>query len=266
MELYGVSSGYETYVPSWMAVRREADPVSVSVVEEDKNKEKEETSADNSPRQQPLESVASSVDIRMFLLPRRRTDGFAMEDLQVDLAKEEQTKEDRAAQALNAGAASGQQGLSDEEQKQVEELKRRDAEVRAHEAAHLAAAGSLAIGGAQYSYQSGPDGKQYAIGGQVNLDTSRASSPDATIAKAQQVQRAALAPSNPSPQDVKVAAQANQMMMEAQRELMRETTESLGSSDNPDELAGAIANSASVATSPGSSLLETLHRRLTGVA
>jgi hypothetical protein len=266
MELYGISSGYETYAPSWMAVRRDAVPVSVSKVDEGSKKDQEKPAEDQSSGQKPLESVASSVDIRMFLLPRRRMDSFAMEDLQEDLAAKQQTEEGRATQSSRAGAIPGQETLSEEEQKQIEELKRRDAEVRAHEAAHLAAAGSLAIGGAQYSYQTGPDGKQYAIGGQVNLDTSPASTPDATIAKAQQVQRAALAPSNPSPQDVKVAAQANQMMMEAQRDQMLESAESLGSSEDSGEVAGASATSASVATFPGSSLLETMHRRLTGVA
>ena len=62
--------------------------------------------------------------------------------------------------------------LSEQELKQVQELKTRDREVRAHEAAHLAAAGSLAIGGASYSYQRGPDGVQYAVGGEVSIDTS----------------------------------------------------------------------------------------------
>ena len=42
---------------------------------------------------------------------------------------------------------------------------------RAHEMAHLAAAGGLATG-PYYEYQQGPDSKQYAVGGHVNIDTS----------------------------------------------------------------------------------------------
>src|SRR5712692_3393491 len=47
-----------------------------------------------------------------------------------------------------------------------------DRHVRSHEQAHLAAAGQYARGGPSYQYQTGPDGKQYAIGGEVSIDTS----------------------------------------------------------------------------------------------
>jgi hypothetical protein len=120
----------------------------------------------------------------------------------------------------DAENASGEpRALGPEEQEEVDRLKKRDAEVRAHEQAHLAAAGSYALGGAQYEFQSGPDGNRYAVGGHVNLDTSKAASPEQTVLKARQIIRAAMAPGDPSPQDYKVAAQANQMMLEAQREL-----------------------------------------------
>jgi len=126
---------------------------------------------------------------------------------------------------------ASQDDLTPEEEEQVAKLKQRDAEVRAHEQAHLAAAGSLATGGIQYQYQTGPDGKQYAIGGSVQLDTSKEKSPEATIQKAQQIRRAALAPADPSPQDVKVASQALQMEAEARREINEEPQDSEGSDD-----------------------------------
>jgi hypothetical protein len=110
--------------------------------------------------------------------------------------------------------------LSEQELKQVQELKTRDREVRAHEAAHLAAAGSLAIGGASYSYQRGPDGVQYAVGGEVNIDTSAvAGDPEATLEKAQRIRSAALAPAQPSSQDLSVAAQAAQLAVQARAEI-----------------------------------------------
>lgn len=110
--------------------------------------------------------------------------------------------------------------LTEEEQKQIEELKSRDREVKNHEQAHIAAGGSYVLGGASYDYQTGPDGKQYAVGGSVNIDTSPVDgNPEATIAKAQVVIKAALAPAEPSGQDQKVASAARQMMSEARKEL-----------------------------------------------
>ena len=119
--------------------------------------------------------------------------------------------------------------LTEEEQKQVDELKARDAEVKAHEQAHIAAGGSYVRGGASYDYQTGPDGKKYAVGGEVSIDTSPVEGdPQATINKAQVILKAALAPAEPSGQDKSVASQARQMMASARKELMAEKT-------NPDE-------------------------------
>ncbi len=104
-------------------------------------------------------------------------------------------------------------------QQVLNQLKARDTEVRAHEMAHLAVAGQYAKG-MSFSYQTGPDGKQYAIGGEVGIDTSPVSGdPQATIEKARVIQRAALAPAEPSNQDRRVAQAATQMMQQAQVEL-----------------------------------------------
>ena len=110
-----------------------------------------------------------------------------------------------------------------EAQAEIAKLKKRDQEVRSHEQAHIAAAGGLARGGASFSFQRGPDGKQYAIGGEVNIDTSPVSgNPQATVRKAQQIRAAALAPANPSAQDRAVAASASALEAEAQREIQKE--------------------------------------------
>ncbi|MGC9386038.1 MAG: putative metalloprotease CJM1_0395 family protein [Hydrogenovibrio sp.] len=102
----------------------------------------------------------------------------------------------------------------------VMQLKSRDMEVRAHEQAHVAAGGQYVTSGASYAYQTGPDGKRYAVGGEVGIDTSPISGdPQATLAKAQQVRAAALAPAEPSSQDMRVAAQATQMAAQARAEL-----------------------------------------------
>ncbi|MDD5089539.1 MAG: putative metalloprotease CJM1_0395 family protein [Candidatus Wallbacteria bacterium] len=115
--------------------------------------------------------------------------------------------------------------LSEDEKKQVEELKRTDAKVRAHEQAHISAAGGLSVSGANFSYQNGPDGKRYAVGGEVSIDTSEGKTPEETIRKAEQIRRAAMAPADPSPQDRAVAAQASQMAAQAKAEKLKETAE-----------------------------------------
>ena len=118
----------------------------------------------------------------------------------------------------------------------IAQLQARDREVRAHEQAHLAAAGPYATGGIQYDYQTGPDGNQYAVGGSVGIDTSPIpGDPEATIQKMQVVQRAALAPAEPSGQDIKVAAQAAQQATEARVELQAERAEELNATEEDDE-------------------------------
>lgn len=111
-----------------------------------------------------------------------------------------------------------QQELTPQEEKQVRELKARDREVRAHEQAHATVGGPYA-GSPQYQYTTGPDGKRYAIGGEVPIDASAVpNNPDATIRKMDIVIRAALAPAEPSAQDKQVAQQAQQTRLQAQIE------------------------------------------------
>ncbi len=125
-----------------------------------------------------------------------------------------------SAQTSKEQPQQSPQQLTPEKEKQIEQLKKRDAEVRRHEHAHKAAAGQYASGGPSYDYQTGPDGKQYAVGGEVQIDTSEVpNDPQATIKKAQQIKRAALAPKDPSSQDRKVAAEASKMETKARQEL-----------------------------------------------
>jgi len=125
--------------------------------------------------------------------------------------------------------------LSKEDQQKINELKKRDQEVKAHEQAHIAAGGAYVQGGAQLTYEKGPDGRRYAVGGEVSISTSKARTPEETITKAQVIRRAALAPADPSPQDRRVAAQASAMETSARRELseaQREENAPLG--ENPE--------------------------------
>jgi len=134
-------------------------------------------------------------------------------------------QESQDATASGGRKASNGRGLSRQELAELQRLQQRDRQVRAHEQAHKAAGGRYVRGGARYQYRTGPDGRHYAVGGEVSIDTSEASSPEATIRKAQAIKRAALAPAQPSPQDRQVAAQAAQMEQKARAELARQRQE-----------------------------------------
>lgn len=141
-----------------------------------------------------------------------------------------QGAQDPTAQAVSAADPAArlasdprELGLSPAEQTMVRKLAGRDRQVRNHEQAHVAAGGSSVTGGPSYSFQTGPDGRRYAVGGEVPIDASEVpGDPKATIAKARQIRRAALAPADPSPQDRAVAASASQMEVAARREVSEE--------------------------------------------
>lgn len=111
--------------------------------------------------------------------------------------------------------------LSLDEKILVQELQSRDVEVRAHEAAHQGAGGGM-TGGASFSYQKGPDGRMYAIGGEVSISIPSGSTPQETIRNAQQAIAAAMAPSDPSGQDFAVASSAMVMLIKAQQQQAKE--------------------------------------------
>lgn len=137
--------------------------------------------------------------------------------------RKEERQQERGERDGKGRELSGRRSMSADEQREVERLKERDREVRAHEAAHQAAAGRHARGGASYEYETGPDGKRYAVGGEVQIDTSKVSNdPQATLEKARTIQRAARAPAEPSAQDHQVAQQAAAMAAQAQREIAAE--------------------------------------------
>ena len=133
----------------------------------------------------------------------------------------------------------------------IAKLEARNREVIAHEAAHMASAGAYIKGGASYTYQIGPDGKPYAIGGEVSVDMSPVpGNPRATITKMMAIRAAALSPDEPSGQDASVAAEAAQIEAQARAQLNQQV--SAGSSPDmrnaanrytqPAESAGTFVN------------------------
>ncbi|SFH84762.1 putative metalloprotease CJM1_0395 family protein [Albimonas pacifica] len=108
-----------------------------------------------------------------------------------------------------------QSGLSEEELAAVAELAQRDREVREHEMAHVTA-GRPWAGPAVYLYQTGPDGRRYAVGGFAPIDVSPIEgNPEATAAKMRIVIESALAAQPPSPADRHVAALAQARLQAA---------------------------------------------------
>jgi len=117
------------------------------------------------------------------------------------------------------------QGLTEEQRQEVAQLKKRDREVRRHEQAHANAGGPYA-GQPSYDYVTGPDGRQYAVAGHVNIDTgSVPGNPKATVRKMATVKRAALAPMEPSSKDRAVAAAAEQAKRQAELEMRQRKAE-----------------------------------------
>jgi hypothetical protein len=122
-----------------------------------------------------------------------------------------------------AAEADETDAATEEDEDLVNRLKSRNSDVLAHEASHLAGAGAYAKGGASYTYQIGPDGKPYAIGGEVNIDmTAVPGNPRATIAKMMAIRAAAMAPDDPSPEDAAVASAAAEIEAQARTQLKEE--------------------------------------------
>ncbi len=134
-----------------------------------------------------------------------------------------------AGQARARAAEANTQQLSVEELKRVAELKATDAKVRAHEMAHVAAGQGVVTSGPTYTYAYGPDGRAYAVGGEVGVDTSPENNPQANIDKGRRIQAAALAPAEPSGQDLRVAAAGRALQAEGVRELARLQREAVAS-------------------------------------
>jgi len=193
------------------------EEVSLSAAATDAGMRKSQTSAEtySRPRRTADASTSATKDSVERVAP------------QAEDAQQNQTAEEQII-ARRTQRNEQDQALADAELQQIRELKQRDQEVRAHEQAHASTGGSYA-GSANFTYQQGPDGVRYAVGGEVPVDVSKvANDPAATISKMEQVQRAALAPAEPSSQDRQVAAQAGQVAAQALTELSEQQREMRG--------------------------------------
>lgn len=170
-------------------------------------------------RGQARSAGASTVSNVTSIRPARRAvDWYSTTEGATPAPEEPRLPSDKVSLSPEAREA-----LDPEERREVERLRERDAHVRAHEAAHQAAGGEL-TGPASFTYRLGPDGRSYAVGGEVPVLGRSGRTPDETIAMARRVRAAALAPSDPSAADLAAAAAASQVEAQAaeqQRALRR---------------------------------------------
>lgn len=170
---------------------------------------------DNEKTKQPGSNDTGTYDAKGKLADEKVIQQRQQGDAQQN--PEQSEKQQEAKQEAQQQAQAAQQEQQDADQ--IKELKARDTEVRIHEQAHAAVGGQYA-GSPSYEYQRGPDGTNYAVGGEVQIDVAEIEGdPQATIEKMQTVRAAALAPAEPSGADRAIAADATQKLAAAQAEL-----------------------------------------------
>lgn len=141
----------------------------------------------------------------------------------------EETSETSASKASadSKSPVNNDKHQTDQQQQElavIQDLAARDREVRAHEQAHVSVGGQYA-GAASFTYQRGPNGVNYAVGGEVPISAPTGGDPEARLQAAEQIKRAALAPADPSAQDRQVAAQASQSATQARAEIATQASQ-----------------------------------------
>ena len=146
----------------------------------------------------------------------------------------------------NGPGTSGEPALEADERREIEQLRRRDREVRAHEQAHKTTAGPHG-GAVSLTYTTGPDGARYAVSGEVPVDLSPVSGdPAATVRKMTQIRQAALAPADPSSADRAAASRASTLQRKARAELAEMQAQSMQAA------LGTVRSNARVSRTAGS--------------
>jgi len=230
---------------------------------------------------QPQVEAARTDNRRAELIPQARAGQASVAESEVGSQKEKskagqassnqtsQNSRETGNRFVEATGEDGQRKQQDPKQQeqqqrqeqQVQDLVERDKEVRTHEQAHQSAGGEYASS-PTYQFTQGPDGKRYATGGEVQIDTSVVpGDPAATIAKMQQIRAAALAPAEPSAQDLAVARSAAASEAKARKELMAEQSAKSGGvlSAYMDKRNSVIAGHYRQAVSPASTQSLSLH-------
>lgn len=144
-----------------------------------------------------------------------------------EMDESERSEESKGSEKTEKDNIRSNDELTLAQEQEIAELKARDLEVKAHEQAHIAAATGINVSAPSYDYQIGPDGKKYAAGGEVNISFVEGGDPASDIAKAKIMKAAALAPAQPSSQDLSVARNAERIIAESKKELAEQQKETV---------------------------------------
>lgn len=166
---------------------------------------------------------------------------FAKEAQQAPAQQSQEETKTREQELAKEHIKQAQQKAIEQHKAQVEALKSRDSEVKAHEHAHATVGGQYAQS-PSFKYEKGADGQRYATDGEVQIDVSIIpGDPIATINKMKQVYAAAMAPVDPSSADIRVAAEALKKMNEARTKLAEERQQQVADQQTTETLIGAQA-------------------------
>lgn len=207
------------------------------------NNSSQNTSPQSGLSQTETERSVKTAELRDSIIGGSRSDDKA----------ESKTESTSTGEAVPNQAKQEQQQLK-EDQAIIQNLASIDRQVKAHEQAHASVGGSYA-GSPSFSYKTGPNGVRYAVAGEVPIDTSAVpGNPQATLRKAEQVARAALAPADPSSTDRRIAASAQALAAKARFEIARLAADRIQSSraETQAELNGEEVESDEIFESTGS--------------
>lgn len=166
---------------------------------------------------------------------------FAKEAQQAPAQQSQEETKTREQELAKEHIKQAQEKAIEQHKAQVEALKSRDSEVKAHEHAHATVGGQYAQS-PSFKYEKGADGQRYATDGEVQIDVSIIpGDPIATINKMKQVYAAAMAPVDPSSADIRVAAEALKKMNEARTKLAEERQQQVVDQQTTEMLIGAEA-------------------------
>lgn len=225
--MIGSLSGYSAYAASVFPVY---DTKQASKVEDKQEiSYGKNSSTDSSQFDGEINDQAIISDQAMALIEKDKT------ETQDGLPKNNDDEQEPQNNLPQNNSLPGDKELNPQQEQEIAKLKLVDAEVRAHEQAHIAAATGLNVSAPSFGYETGPDGKKYAVNGEVSISFSGSNDPEENIANAEKLKAAALAPADPSSQDLSVARNADQLILKYKQEEMKleqakenppETTES----------------------------------------
>ena len=180
------------------------------------------TRAHSSRSSQPEPSVVISFSSEALQAAKERSLADNMAEVELQAAHGDGVEQQDFESV--GGGLRGAEDFSTEEQQELRDLERRDLQVRTRDMAFIAAAGGAA-GSYSLQYETGPDGRRYAVGADIKLDTSEGATPEQTLAKARALRAATMGARADSSNDASAAAKAVRMEAEARAEIARERGE-----------------------------------------